>query len=102
MGKKAKLSFDDLEQMLVELNTEMEKLYQQIKNVSTNLNTLMKGDSNGPYWNGAVAKSFYNGAVKNLNENLYGAYKEASEFYDELYKRRNKLIRQTMDNKSVF
>ncbi len=52
------------------INSYMCKLADELNGLSQNLNNLMKGDNDGPYWNGEDAASFYKIAVKNLNNNI--------------------------------
>ena len=53
----------------------------------------MKGDSEGPYWNGSSAKSFYTTAKGNLNNDIT-AYKEATEAWAKIELRYINLLRK--------
>lgn len=76
-----------------DLNDQIEKAYQALKELNTNLNTLMTGDSEGPYWNGSSAKLFYIEAKNNMNSNIV-AYKEATEVWAALELRYINLLRK--------
>ena len=54
MAKK-KITEDQYIKLCNDLNADLEKAYQAIKDLRDNLNSLMKGDEEGPYWNGASA-----------------------------------------------
>ena len=52
------------------INTELSNLAKDLKNLSSYLDTMMKGNSDGPYWNGQAAKTFYTKAVSNLKNDI--------------------------------
>lgn len=83
---KAKITEDQYIKLCNDLHTEIENAYQAIKGLSTSYNTLLKGDSEGPYWNGSSARSFFGTAKANLDNDIK-AYKEAAEAWDKLYNR---------------
>ncbi len=62
---KAKLKVN-----ITNLSKSMNYLSIEIKKLSNCLNEMMKGNSDGPYWNGKQAKSFYNKAVANLRHDI--------------------------------
>ena len=76
-----------------DLNNNIENAYQALKELNTNLNALMRGDLEGPYWNGASAKAFYTESKSNLNNNIV-AYKEATEVWATLELRYINLLRK--------
>ena len=91
--KKAKIKEDQYIKLCNDLNTQIENAYQQIKGLSQNLNALMKGNSEGPYWNGKNALEFYKTAKGNLNNDIT-AYKEATEAWAKLELRYINLLRR--------
>ena len=89
-GKKKKITEDEYIELCNGLNSDIEKAYQAIKGLSTNTTKMMKGDSEGPYWNGAKAKSFYKTAQANLKNDIK-AYEEAVEAWKKLRARYAKM-----------
>lgn len=51
------------------LNAILVKLAKEMENANQQLNIMMKGDANGPYWNGNKAKAFYSKAKSNMKNN---------------------------------
>ena len=90
---KAKITEDQYIKLCNSIRDDIEVAYQQIKGLSQSYNALLKGDSEGPYWNGATAKSFYTTAKANLNNDIK-AYKEATEAWSKLYNRYINLLRK--------
>ena len=86
MAKSAKITEDQYIALCNNINTEIENAYQAIKGLNTNYSALLKGDNDGPYWNGATAKSFYATAKNNLNNDIV-AYQEAAEAWTKLRSR---------------
>ena len=93
MAKNAKITEDQYIKLCNDLNAQIENAYQAIKGLSDNLNALMKGDSEGPYWNGSSAKSFYTTAKGNLNNDIT-AYQEATEAWAKIELRYINLLRK--------
>ena len=93
MAKKAKLTEDKYINLCNNLNKEIENAYDALKGLSTNYNALLKGDSEGPYWNGSSAKTFYTTAKRNLDNDIT-AYKEAVEAWQKLVDRYITLLRK--------
>lgn len=93
MAKKGKITEDQYIKLCNDLNTQIENAYQALKGLSDNLTALMKGDSDGPYWNGSSAKSFYTTAKGNLNNDIT-AYKEATEAWAKIELRYINLLRK--------
>lgn len=52
------------------VNSYMVKLADELKSLSSNINAMMKGDKNGPYWNGEDAVAFYRIAKGNLTHDI--------------------------------
>lgn len=73
MGKGIKKAA--LKKNINNMNQSMKNLAENFKKLSTNLNLMMKGDADGPYWNGTKAQKFYSKATKNLVNDLadYGS-----------------------------
>lgn len=67
--KGAKSSID-------KLNTQMVALQKDLGMLSATLNRMLKGDANGPYWNGRKAGQFYKKALGNLKNDI-ADYKRA-------------------------
>ncbi len=89
----AKITEDQYIKLCNDLNGDIETAYASLKDLSNNLNALMKGDSEGPYWNGSSAKAFYTTAKGNLNNDIT-AYKEATEAWSKLELRYINLLRK--------
>jgi len=88
-----KVSEEKYIKMCNDLNDHIEKAYQAMKELNTNFNALMKGDSEGPYWNGSSAKAFYTETKNNLNNSI-AIYKEATEVWASLELRYINLLRK--------
>ena len=61
---------DTLKKNVVNINTYMAKIAEELKLLSNNLNTLMKGKDGVAYWDGDDAVRFYNIAVSNLKNDI--------------------------------
>lgn len=83
MGKKAKLSKKEYEDLLTKFDVQLDAAAKNIKNISNNLKVLMTGSNNEPYWNGASAYSFYQAAQANLNKDIV-AYENARKVFNKL------------------
>ena len=88
----AQINEDEYIKMCNDLKANIDKAGDAIKKLSGNLEGIMKGDSKGPYWNGARAKSFYKTARGNLN-NTIAAYEDAAKLWDKLYNKYLDLLR---------
>lgn len=81
-----------LKKNITNINTSLTNLSKEIKNLSAYLDTMMKGNSDGPYWNGKTAKTFYTKAVGNLKNDIAdyrSAYKKLNAIaikYEKLTK----------------
>ena len=93
MAKKGKLTEDKYVTLCNNLNKEIENAYQAIKGLNDNYTAIMKGDSDGPYWNGKTAQDFYKTAKKNLDNDIV-AYKEAVDAWEKLRDRYATLLRK--------
>lgn len=65
------------------LNSEMVKLQKDLTMLSKTLDRMLKGDTNGPFWNGRKAGQFYKKAVGNLKNDIADykrAYKVCNNF----------------------
>lgn len=72
-----------LKNNITTINSKLKKLDAEMKKLSQAMNDMMKGDSDGPYWNGAKAKLFYERAVKNLTNDIKD-YKTAYKNLDNI------------------
>lgn len=59
-----------VKQSVINIDTNMVGLANELKNLSENINAMMTGDAEGPYWNGKKARKFYNRAIENLKNNI--------------------------------
>ena len=69
--------------LLEKFGIELKNAYKAMEGLKKNYEALMRGDSNGPYWNGAAALRFYKTAKNNLAKDIV-AYKEVFKIYDAL------------------
>lgn len=70
-----------LKKNVVNINTYMTQLAKELKDLSSNINALMVGNADGPYWNGNKAMKFYKVAITNLahdNKDYKTAYNRLS------------------------
>lgn len=65
-----KINKKKLKTNISNINTELNSLAKEMKKLSEYLEAMMKGNSDGPYWNGASAKTFYTKAVTNVSNNI--------------------------------
>ena len=65
-----KVSKSKLKKNIVNINTYLKGLANELQKLSSNLDTMMKGNADGPYWNGQAAKSFYSKAVGNIKNDI--------------------------------
>lgn len=56
--------------IIQQLNSDLKDMNTRLKTLSEQINEMMKGDADGPYWNGKKAKNFYTKAKKNLDNNI--------------------------------
>ena len=59
-----------LKNNVININTSLNNLAKELKNLSGYLDAMMKGNEDGPYWNGESASKFYTKAVKNLKNDI--------------------------------
>ena len=65
-----KINKEKLKLNINSINENLNSLAKDIKNLSTYLDAMMKGNADGPYWNGAAAKKYYTKAVTNLKNDI--------------------------------
>jgi hypothetical protein len=65
-----KINKTKLEKDIKVLVNNLTLLDKEIKKLSANLNKMMDGDADGPYWNGGKAQVYYRAAVNNLSNNI--------------------------------
>lgn len=93
MLKKMTLSSTEYTKLIKNLETELLTSYQAIKGLHDNYEALLKGDSEGPYWNGATALTFYNRAKRNLDNDIV-AYNSVYKLYDKIVQRNKRLFQK--------
>ena len=71
-----KVNKTKLKKNITNINAYLNALASELQKLSSNLDTMMKGNADGPYWNGNAAKNFYGIAKKNMTENI-ADYKKA-------------------------
>ncbi len=91
----ATLTEDNYVKMCNDLKKAIDKAGDAIKGLNGNLSAIMKGDSKGPYWNGARAKAFYSTAKGNLNNTVL-AYANAADLWNKLYDKYIELCKKGM------
>ena len=62
----------------------LDSAYKDIKEISLNLRDLMKGDKEGPYWNGYLAKKTFNQIRRNVEIDV-DDYNDAVKVWEALY-----------------
>ena len=72
-----------VKQSVININANMVSLANELKRLSANINAMMVGDTEGPYWNGNKAKRFYNKAISNLKNNI-DDYSKARNYLNAL------------------
>ena len=55
---------------ITNINSTLTSLASELQKLSKNLDTMMKGNSDGPYWNGQAASKFYKKAVTNVKNDI--------------------------------
>ena len=92
-NKQAKITEKDYVALCNGINTQLTEAYNAIKGLRDNYKALMDGDKEGPYWNGAVASSFYKTAKANLH-NAITAYDDAVKCWTTLRDYYAKLLKK--------
>ena len=69
------------------INERMKLLAKEIISLSSNIDKMMKGDGNTPYWNGEDAVGFFKLAISNLSHDIevYKAERARLEALGGLY-----------------
>lgn len=93
MAKNMLLSAGEYAALIKKLNNELLNSYQAMRGLHDNYESLMKGDSSGPYWNGSTALSFYKRAKSNLDNDII-AYNAVYKLYDKIVQRNNRLYKK--------
>ncbi len=70
MASSTKIDKTKLGQNVRKINSSLSSLEKELKNLHDYLEAMMKGNSDGPYWNGASAVKFYNKALGNLKNDI--------------------------------
>ena len=65
-----------LKKNVININNSLNSLATELKNMHDLLDTMMKGNADGPYWNGGRAQNFYKKAISNLKNDI-DDYKKA-------------------------
>ncbi len=87
------LHSSEYDKLVKQFGTELTNAYKAMKGLQANYQALMKGDSRGPYWNGAVALQFYKAARSNMDKDIV-AYNAVFKIYKKLMDRQSNLIRK--------
>ena len=87
---KVRLSVKEYDKLIKQYGTLLRKMDRELGGLHVNLDTVQKGDSEGPYWNGAIAKKFYQQAITNLGKDLE-AYKAVAKVYKALVEKRKEI-----------
>jgi len=88
MAKVVALNEKEYDKLIEKFGTELKNAYKAMEGLKKNYEALMRGDSNGPYWNGAAALRFYKTAKNNLAKDIM-AYKEVYKIYSALHNKRD-------------
>lgn len=67
---KGGISKSGMKKKIEDLNTNLVSMTSELKNLHDNLNGIMTGDSDGPYWNGKKAARFYKKACGNIKNDI--------------------------------
>ena len=88
-----KVNKSKLKKNITNINTNLKGLANELEKLSKNLDTMMKGNADGPYWNGQAAKTFYTKSLNNLKNDVAdykAAYKKLNSIavkYENLAKK---------------
>jgi len=83
----------DYDKLIKQFGDELRNAYKAMNGLQKNYQALMKGDSNGPYWNGAAALRFYKSAKSNMDKDII-AYNAVFKIYKKLMDRQTTLLRK--------
>ena len=86
--KSVALNEKEYDKLIEKFGLELKNSYKAMKGLKTNYEALMKGDANGPYWNGAAALRFYKTAKNNLAKDI-AAYNAVFKIYSALHEKRD-------------
>ncbi len=81
MANNVKIDKKKLYTNINNVDIAMKSLANEIKKLSNNINAMMKGNADGPYWNGTAANRYYDKAIDNLKNDI-ADYKAA---YNQLF-----------------
>ncbi len=60
----------ELKNSIRQADEPLKNIAAGIESFSMHIQEMMKGDANGPYWNGNQAKYFYFNSIKDINEEI--------------------------------
>lgn len=77
---------DKAKTKIIELNKIMSHLESEMLFLSNDVKTMIKGNEDGPYWNGAKAVKFYKNAKKNYDNNVVDFAKSVKNLHEVAYR----------------
>lgn len=92
MAKDSKITESEYVKLCNNINTQIDNCYKGLKCLHDNYTALLKGDGEGPFWNGSVASGFYKTAKANLDHDIE-AYDAAVKAWEKLRDRYITLLR---------
>jgi hypothetical protein len=88
--KEVALSVAEYDKVIDKYEKLLNELYNEMKSFNSDFQSLLKGDNEGPYWNGSSAVKVYQKAKINADKNLE-AYDALCTVYNSLKEARAKL-----------
>jgi hypothetical protein len=85
--KRVRLSVTEYDKVIRRYGEILKALDKELGLLSTNINTIQKGDSEGPYWNGKQAQKFFKESIINVDKDIQ-AYNALARVYKALVEKR--------------
>jgi len=67
--KKGGFSKSQMKQLAKNLESEISKFQKALKQLQNDIETLQKGDADGPYWNGQLAYNWVSTCLSHIDHN---------------------------------
>jgi len=86
-----RLSIKEYDKVIGKFADLLLQIHAELRKVHDHYEFVLKGDDDGPYWNGKVAKKFFKESTTNIKNNCE-AYAALYKVYAALVAKRDKLV----------
>jgi hypothetical protein len=87
-----RLSIKEYDKVIGKFADLLIQIHEQLHHVHDHYEFVLRGDDDGPYWNGKLAKKFFHESTTNIKNNC-AAYEALYKVYKALVDKRDKLVR---------